>query len=80
MGHGGLLAFVPPVLAIALALLTKDVLISISLGIVSGLLIVAGGNPLTALVKFSDLMADKAGDAWNIRILLFCALLGGWWG
>ncbi|MBQ4567271.1 MAG: Na+/H+ antiporter NhaC family protein [Desulfovibrio sp.] len=77
MDHGGLWAFVPPVLAIALALLTKDVLISISLGIVSGLLIVAGGDPLTALVKFSDLMADKAGDAWNIRILLFCALLGG---
>ncbi|MBQ3059723.1 MAG: Na+/H+ antiporter NhaC family protein [Desulfovibrio sp.] len=77
MDNAGFLAFIPPVLAIVLALLTKDVLVSITLGIVSGVLIVAGGDPLTAFIKLTDLMADKAGDAWNIRILLFCGLLGG---
>ncbi len=77
MDHAGLMAFIPPVLTIALALWTKDVLVSISLGIISGLLIVAGGDPVMALVGLSNLMADKAGDAWNIRILLFCGLLGG---
>ncbi|MDO5484659.1 MAG: Na+/H+ antiporter NhaC family protein, partial [Desulfovibrionaceae bacterium] len=77
MDNAGLLAFVPPLLAICLALWTKDVLLSISLGIVSGVLIVVGGDPLAAFIKLTDLMADKAGDAWNIRILLFCGLLGG---
>lgn len=77
MDNAGFLSFIPPILAICLALWTKDVLVSISLGIVSGVLIVAGGDPLTAFIKLTDLMADKAGDSWNIRILLFCGLLGG---
>ncbi len=77
MDNAGYLAFIPPLLAIILALLTKDVLVSLVLGIASGLLIVAGGNPLDAFLNLADLMADKAGDSWNIRILLFCGLLGG---
>ncbi|MBQ4133634.1 MAG: Na+/H+ antiporter NhaC family protein [Desulfovibrionaceae bacterium] len=77
MDNAGYLAFLPPILAIVLALFTKDVLVSLMLGIISGLLILSGGNPLDAFINLSDLMADKAGDSWNIRILLFCGLLGG---
>ena len=77
MENAGYLAFIPPVLAIVLALLTKDVLVSLVLGIASGLLIAADGNVLNAFLNLSDLMADKASDSWNIRILLFCGLLGG---
>ena len=75
--HAGILGFIPPFLAIALALLTKDVIFSLFLGIASGALIHAGGDPFNALIKLTDLMADKVGDEWNVRIFLFCGLLGG---
>ncbi|HZJ87979.1 MAG TPA: Na+/H+ antiporter NhaC family protein, partial [Sphaerochaeta sp.] len=73
----GIWGFIPPVLTITLAFITKDVVVSLFLGILSGTLIVAGGNPLMALVNLTDLVADSLNDGWNIRIFLFCALLGG---
>lgn len=73
----GILGLIPPVLTIALAFITKDVVISLFLGILSGTLIVAGGNPFAALVNLSDVVAGSLNDGWNIRIFLFCALLGG---
>ena len=77
MENFGILGLIPPVLTITLAFITKDVIISLFVGIVSGALIVAGGNPVTAMLRFTDLMADVLTDGWNIRIFLFCALLGG---
>ncbi len=73
----GLWGLIPPILTIALAFITKDVIISLFLGILSGTLIVAGGNPFAALVNLSDVVAGSLNDGWNIRIFLFCALLGG---
>jgi Na+/H+ antiporter NhaC len=73
----GLWGLIPPILTIALAFITKDVIISLFLGILSGTLIVAGGNPFAALVNLSDVIAGSLNDGWNIRIFLFCALLGG---
>ncbi len=77
MDHASYLGFIPPFLAIALALLTKDVIFSVFLGIASGALIHAGGDPFVALLQVTDLMAEKVADEWNIRIFLFCGLLGG---
>ncbi|WP_304353675.1 Na+/H+ antiporter NhaC family protein [Brachyspira innocens] len=76
MEHYGILGIIPPVLAIILALVTKEVIISLTLGILSGTLIIAHGNLFTAITIFTDKVAEMSGDAWNIRILLFCALLG----
>ncbi len=77
MDHAGILGFLPPFLAITLALVTKDVIFSLFLGIASGALIHAGGDPFAALIHVTDLMADKVSDSWNVRIFLFCGLLGG---
>lgn len=77
MDNYGILGIIPPLLAIVLAFLTKDVIISLFLGILSGTLIIAHGNPLTALFNLTDLIAGSLADGWNIRIFLFCALLGG---
>lgn len=77
MEHLGAWGLIPPLLTIALALLTKDVIISLFLGILSGVFIIAGGNPGNALMSATDLLADSLTDSWNIRIFLFCALLGG---
>lgn len=76
MEHLGLWGIIPPLLTITLAFITKDVVISLFLGILSGTLIVAGGNPAIALMNLTDLVANSLADGWNIRIFLFCALLG----
>lgn len=76
MEHFGLWGIIPPLLAIILALVTKEVILSLSLGILSGTLIISGGNPFLAVTIFTDKLANMVGDSWNIRILLFCALLG----
>ena len=73
----GILGLIPPVLTIALAFITKDVIVSLFLGILSGSLIVAGGNPIAAVLNLTDGLANVLVDGWNIRIFLFCALLGG---
>lgn len=77
MEHFGLWGIIPPALTIVLAFITKDVVISLFLGIFSGALIVAQGNPFVALINLTDMIADSLNDGWNIRIFLFCALLGG---
>ncbi|MCK7486287.1 MAG: hypothetical protein MZU97_12580 [Bacillus subtilis] len=74
--HYGLLSILPPLLTIVLAIVTKDVVVSLFLGILSGTLIAAGGNPYAALINLSDLIADTLADGWNIRIMLFTILLG----
>ncbi len=65
-----------PVIAIVLALLTKEVISSLLVGILSGALIYSlstGANPIVGTVETSfKLMANKA----DISILLFLALLG----
>ncbi len=80
MEHFGLWGIIPPLLAIILALVTKDVIFSLFTGILSGALIVSGGNPFYALVILTDKLADMVSDSWNIRILLFCALMGAFVG
>ncbi len=77
MEHFGALGLIPPILTITLAFITKDVIVSLFLGILSGTLIVAGGNPVAAVLSLTDGLADSLCDGWNIRIFLFCALLGG---
>lgn len=73
----GIFGLIPPVLTIVLAFITKDVIVSLFLGILSGALIVAGGNPAAAILNLTDNLANVLVDGWNIRIFLFCALLGG---
>lgn len=76
MEHMGWWSIVPPVLTIVLALATKDVVLSLFLGIMSGTLIASGGNLFAAVMLFSEKLVSNLGDGWNMRIFLFCALLG----
>lgn len=72
----GIWGLVPPLLTILLALVTKDVVIALFLGILSGTLMLSGGNPVAALVGLSDILAESLNDGWNLRIFLFTALMG----
>lgn len=72
----GAWGLVPPLLTIVLAFATKDVIVSLFLGTFSGVLIMAGGNPFAAVLDLTDLLVKSLTDAWNMRIFLFCGLLG----
>ena len=70
----GILTILPPIIAIILALLTKEVITSLLLGILAGGLIFTGGNFIAAIEEVLTLMSQKLGD--NSLMIMFLALLG----
>ncbi|UCD82842.1 MAG: Na+/H+ antiporter NhaC family protein [Desulfobacterales bacterium] len=74
----GWLSLLPPVIAIVLALLIKDVLISLSIAIFIGALSLAGWNPFAAFSMFIlDFIVKALIDEYHASIILFSMLLGG---
>ncbi|MGN1015253.1 MAG: Na+/H+ antiporter NhaC family protein [Butyricicoccus sp.] len=73
-------ALLPPVIAIALALVTKEVYSSLFIGIVAGALLYANGNVElmlnTMLFNEEGGMIYKLADSWNVGILVFLVILG----
>lgn len=73
-------ALFPPVIAIGLALITKEVYSSLFVGIVSGALLYANGNLElmlnTMLFNEDGGMIYKLADSWNAGILVFLVILG----
>ena len=55
------LSILPPIIAIALALLTKEVISSLLIGILSGVLIFARGNLIVAVESMFTVMGDALG-------------------
>lgn len=72
--NGTIFALIPPIVAIALALLTKEVYLSLLVGILSGAFLFTGPNPIKAVETVITIMGEKIGD--NVNILLFLAFLG----
>lgn len=79
----GFLTLIPPLVAIVLAFVTKNVIISLALGILSGGIILnfAGINIFYTLVQaFLDLVSRAVGslaDPWNAGIILQVLAIGG---
>lgn len=70
-------ALVPPIIAIVLALITKEVYSSLFIGILAGGIIYAGGNFETTVTHvFSDGFISSVADSYNVGILIFLVLLG----
>ena len=72
----GWLSILPPIIAIALALITKEVYSSLFIGIFSGMLIYAfasGGTLVSASALTFDMMSSKISD--NSYMIIFLALL-----
>ena len=73
-------ALLPPVIAIALALVTKEVYSSLFVGIAIGALLYANGNLELALntMLFNEDggMITKLADSWNVGIIVFLVILG----
>lgn len=71
------LALLPPIIAIGLALITKEVYSSLFIGILSGALLYANFNFTGTLDHaFSDGFIASIADSYNIGILLFLVVLG----
>ena len=64
----------PAIIAIVLALVTKQVYISLFLGIFVGAMMYAGGDPLKALFTLYQVMSEKVGS--NTPIIVFLVVLG----
>jgi len=77
----GWLSLSPPLLAIILALLFKEVLTSLFAGLWLGALIVAGYNPISALWRAMDTYIVPAlADNSHASIVVFSLMLGVvWW-
>ncbi|MBP5727339.1 MAG: Na+/H+ antiporter NhaC family protein [Clostridia bacterium] len=70
-------ALVPPIVAIILALITKEVYSSLFIGILSGALLLNNFHPENSMNRlFSGGFIASVTDAYNIGILIFLVLLG----
>ena len=75
--YGTIWSLLPPVIAIALALITKEVYSSLFVGIVIGGLLYSGyGFEGTVLHVFQDGVVGVLSDGYNVGILIFLVILG----
>ncbi len=74
----GFVCLVPPLVAIVLALLTREVLISLFVGIYLGVFAVEGWDAVAALWRTLDRhILETVADPSHAAVLLFTAALGG---
>ncbi|MGB0907329.1 MAG: Na+/H+ antiporter NhaC family protein [Maricaulaceae bacterium] len=72
----GFLSLIPPLLAIGLALLTRQVFLSLLAGLWIGYVIIVGGNPLQGTYDTINALVDVFSDAGNTRIIIFTLVVG----
>jgi Na+/H+ antiporter NhaC len=72
----GILSILIPLLTIFLAIITKDVIVSLMGGIFAGLLVLNGYNPLTAFVALFDGIISLLSEGWIAKTLLFSLMIG----
>ena len=69
-------SLLPPMIAIVLALITKEVYSSLFIGILSGALLYSNFNIWGMVTNSFDVMVSKLADSWNVGILIFLVVLG----
>ena len=70
-------ALMPPIIAISMALITKEVYSSLFLGILAGALLNANFQPVDTLNQiFQGGIVTSLADKWNVGILVFLVILG----
>ena len=74
--YGKIWALLPPVIAIVLALITKEVYSSLFIGIVAGALLYSNFSIVGTVESIFSVMTEYVGDAWNLGILIFLVILG----
>ena len=75
--YGTFWSLLPPLIAIALALITKEVYSSLFIGILSGALLYSNFNLLTGYhAILEEGFITSLADSWNVGILIFLVILG----
>ena len=73
----GILTLLPPIIAIGLAIITKQVFISLFLGIVTGELILNSWNVFAAINGSLNEIVGIFSEAWITKTIIFSFLVGG---
>lgn len=73
---GSAWALFPPLIAIVLALITKEVYSSLFAGIVSAVILSAKFHPVKAMDLLNGGFISSVADEWDVGILIFLVLLG----
>ena len=84
----GFWAVVPPLLTIFLAIATKEVLLSLFIGVFTGCMIMTSWNPLSAMEAMiqiliggydeeENVVVGVLTEPWNVQVLIICLMLGG---
>lgn len=77
MGDFGILSLLPPILAIVLAFITKNVLFSLFSGVFIGATMIAGWNPITGFLgAIGNYIIPNMGDSWNAGVILMTLFVG----
>ena len=76
MDNYGLISLLPPIVAIGLALWTREIFLSLLFGIWIGFLILAEGNLFTASLETIDGLVKVFEDPGNTRIIIFTLIVG----
>lgn len=72
----GALTLLPPLVAIVLCFLTKQVLFSLFIGVFVASIILSAGNPFAGLAMSLDRIVGSITDPWNAKLLLFTFFMG----
>ncbi|OEF99095.1 sodium:proton antiporter [Vulcanibacillus modesticaldus] len=74
----GVYSLIPPLVAILLAFLTKQVILSLFIGVFFGATMVYDGNIFYGFLRTLDkYMLGSVADSWNAGILIFTLTIGG---
>lgn len=78
MEHFGFWSIIPPLIAIVMVLLTRSVIVSLFLGLFSGILLITSFNPISSLKKLlGDYLFTTVADEYNAGILILLVFIGG---
>ena len=81
MEHMGLISLLPPIIAVILAMITKNVIISLFSGVYVGVLILVGGRPLEATMEtIGNYLFPQVADSYNAAVLVLLFFIGGFVG
>ena len=75
--YGTWISLMPPIVAIGLALITREVILSLFAGIWIGALFLVGLNPIAGTTQSLSLLTDALVNADHVAIVVFSLFLGG---
>ncbi|QED48084.1 Na+/H+ antiporter NhaC family protein [Cytobacillus dafuensis] len=78
MEHMGWVSLIPPIIAVVLAIITKNVIVSLFSGAYIGVLILVGGHPLKATMEtIGNYFFPLVADSYNAAVLVLLFFIGG---